>query len=62
MKIKEIIQTLNDQGLRIKAPVDNPDVRRMDGEFVMDNKVFIFKAYSIAGATKMIRIDIRERD
>lgn len=62
MQIKEIIQKLNDQGIRITAPFDDPHVRRIDGEFVMDNKVFVFKAYSIGGVKTMIRIDIVERD
>ena len=62
MQIKEIIQKLNNQGIIITAPFDNPDVRRIDGEFTMDNKCYVFKAYSIVGVKTVIRIDIQERD
>jgi hypothetical protein len=62
MQIKEIITILNDQGMRIVAPVTDPTVRRIDGEFLIDNQVFTFRAYTIIGTEKTIRIDIKEKE
>lgn len=62
MQIKEIIQRLNNKGIRIIAPVDDPKVRRIDGEFRIDNQVFTFRAYTIIGTEKTIRIDIKEKE
>jgi hypothetical protein len=70
MTVKEIIKILFNYDLKTTSSVDHADVRRIDGEFVMNDKLFTFKAYSIkskedqtiSGLSPMIRIDIKEKE
>ncbi len=62
MQIKEVIKILFDHNIKTISPIGGAEVRRIDGELVMNEKLFTFKAYSIIGIKKTIRIDIEEKE
>lgn len=42
--------------------IENKDARRIDGDIIVNNKTYQYKAYSISGNNPLIRIDLTTKN